>query len=196
MKANLIVVRAEGWKREQWYDETGLRWVNPSPNMRSLQTAAVYPGTCLFEGTNFSEGRGSEHPFEWIGAPFADGARWANELNALHLSGVQFDSLEFTPREIPNVASNPKLNGEYCKGVFVRVTNRKIFQAVPAAVAMLVAAKKLFPQIQWRAYVDRLAGTPRLRTMVDAGLSAEKIVQSWNEEVRQFTAVRKKYLLY
>ena len=85
VKANLIVVKTEGWSRHQWYDQTGLRWINPSPNMKSLATATVYPGTCLFEGTNLSEGRGTDHPFEQIGAPFVEGKRWAGELARLKI---------------------------------------------------------------------------------------------------------------
>ena len=196
VKANLIVVKTEGWSRHQWYDQTGLRWINPSPNMKSLATATVYPGTCLFEGTNLSEGRGTDHPFEQIGAPFLEGKRWAGELARLKLPGVQFDAVEFVPAEIPSVASNPKHKGEKCGGVFIHVADRSAFDPVRTAVAMLVTAKKFFPQFAWKPYVDRLAGTPRLRAMIDNGDAVDEIVGRWSEELRVFEALRTKYLLY
>jgi uncharacterized protein YbbC (DUF1343 family) len=196
VKANLTVVKLEGWERNQWSDETGIQWVKPSPNMMTLATAAVYPGTCLFEGTNLSEGRGTDRPFEYIGAPFIDGKRWAMELNKDMLAGVQFEAVEFVPNEIPHVASNPKHQGKKCGGVFVKVVNRRTFEPIRTTVAMLASAKKLFPEFRWKAYIDKLAGTPRLRLMIDAGNSTDETVASWAIELRTFVQLRKKYLLY
>jgi uncharacterized protein YbbC (DUF1343 family) len=196
VKANLTVVKMEGWQRDQWYDETGIPWVKPSPNMKTLETAVVYPGTCLFEGTNLSEGRGTDRPFEYLGAPFIDGRIWASELNNKSLAGVQFEPIEFVPKAIPNVASNPKFRGEKCGGVFVRVTDRQTFEPIRSAIAMLITAKKLFPGFQWNAYIDKLAGTPRLRNMIDAGTSFAQIASSWMNERNSFIELRKKYLLY
>lgn len=109
IQAGLTVVKMGGWKRTMWYDQTGLKvWVAPSPNLPTLASCVVYPGTCLFEGVNIAEGRGTERPFENIGAPFIDGAKWANMLNAYKLKGVKFEPVEFTPRSIEHVAMNPK----------------------------------------------------------------------------------------
>ncbi len=197
VKATLTVVEMEGWKRSMWYDETGLQWVRPSPNMVTLRTATVYPGTCFIEGTNLSEGRGTERPFEYIGAPWVDGKRWAHELNALHLPGVRFESIEFTPEEIPHAAANPKHRGIKCGGIFVNVTDRNRYEPVRTGVAILSTAKRLFPEMQWRvSSIDRLAGTTKLRLSIDAGMSPDAIAGSWKVEVEQFKRLREQYLLY
>lgn len=198
VKAKLTVVKCTGWKRTQWFDQTGLTWVRPSPNMATLATATVYPGTCLFEGTNLSEGRGVEKPFETIGAPYVDGAVWAKELNALGLPGVRFESVRFTPHEIPNVASRPKHQGKECGGVSVVVTDRERLEPVRMAVHMLATSKRLAGDaFQWRnSSIDRLSGTPALRLAIDAGTPAEEIVNSWKSETDRFGTTRAKYLLY
>ncbi|MCU0454492.1 MAG: DUF1343 domain-containing protein [Bacteroidetes bacterium] len=197
-KAKLTVVTCVGWRRDQWYDQTGLAWVKPSPNMATLTTATVYPGTCLFEGTNLSEGRGVEKPFETIGAPYVDGEAWAKELNARSLPGVRFEPVRFTPREIPNVASRPKHQGAECGGVALIVTDREKLQPVRTAVHMLSTIKQLAGEkFQWRnSSIDRLSGTPALRLAVDAGKPADEIVNSWKPETEQFGTTRTKYLLY
>jgi uncharacterized protein YbbC (DUF1343 family) len=198
VKAQLTVVPCKGWKREQWYDQTGLTWVKPSPNMATLATATVYPGTCLFEGTNLSEGRGVEKPFETIGAPFVDGEAWAKALNARSLPGVRFEPVRFTPREIPNVASRPKHQGVECGGVSVVVTDRERFEPVRTAIHMLETVKRVSgDKFQWRAgSIDRLSGTPSLRLALDAGTSAEDIVKGWSKDLQTFAKVRAKYLRY
>jgi len=197
VKANLIVVKMEGWKREMWFDETGLPWIRPSPNMATLRTATVYPGTCLIEGTNLSEGRGTERPFEYLGAPYVNGKDWATALNLFRLPGVTFEPIDFTPREIPNVTSNPKHKGLKCEGVFVNVWDRQKFEPVKSALYLLSTARKLFPKnFQWRNGLERLTGTPKLRQSLEAGVEPEKIVESWNVELDQFTTLRLKYLLY
>ena len=198
VKASLTVVALEGWKREMWYDETGLAWVKPSPNMTTLTTAVVYPGSCLVEGTNLSEGRGTSFPFIWIGAPYVDGVRWARALNDYRLPGVRFVPVEFTPRAIPNVASNPKYVGERCHGVELQVSDRNAYRPVATAVYVLASARNLFPSgFQWREKgFDRLAGTPRLREEVSAGELPARIVEGWTDELKKFEEMRKKYLLY
>lgn len=196
--AQVTVVAMENWQREMWYDETGLEWVRPSPNMATLQTAVVYPGTCLLEGTNLSEGRGTERPFETLGAPFVDGSRWAERLNAAGLPGVSFEAVTFTPRAIPNVTNNPKYRDQECFGISIRVSDRDRFEPVRSGVQILAAAKELFADsLRWRvSSVDRLAGTAQLRLKLDAGVAPEAIVESWRDEVRQFLEMRKPYLLY
>lgn len=198
VKAKLTVVRMEGWKRSMWYDETGLKWVKPSPNIATLATAVVYPGTCLFEGGSVSEGRGTDQPFEFIGAPYIDGKQLAKELNAYKLRGVWFEPIVFTPREIPNIVANPKHKGVECGGIYVKVVDRDVFEPVKTAVFMLSSIKRLYPEgFQWRTgSIDRLAGTPKLRLALDAGTAPEKIVGMWKEEVERFENIRQEYLLY
>ncbi|MCX6137046.1 MAG: DUF1343 domain-containing protein [Ignavibacteriales bacterium] len=197
-KANLTVVRMEGWNRNTWYDETGLRWVKPSPNMATLRTATVYPGTCLFEGTNLSEGRGSEKPFEYIGSPFMENVRWRDALIGLHLPGVMFDTVSFVPVEIANAVNNPKYKGQLCRGVAVSVTDRNVFEPVLIGVAMVKTAHDAAPndfQFRDRRF-DLLAGSPRVRLMINAGKSVEEIAGSWKVEAESFRKARMRYLLY
>ena len=199
IKASLTVVKMEGWKRTMWYDQTGLNiWVGPSPNLPTLEACVVYPGTCLFEGGTITEGRGTDKPFEIIGAPFIDGSKWAALLNSYKLKGVRFEPVEFTPRSIATKVMHPKHEGVKCGGVMVRVTNREIYEPVKVGVYMLVGAKKLYrDSLQWGTrQLDRLSGTPKLRMSIDAGMPVEKIVHLWDEDVNQFAKVRAKYLLY
>lgn len=198
VKASLTVVKMEGWKRTMWYDETGLKWIKPSPSMVTMKTAALYTGTCFIEGTNFSEGRGTPRPFEYIGASFLDGKKWAEALNSYHLKGVTFEAIEFTPKSVQNVTIHPKYEDVPCQGIFVNVTDRATYEPVKAGVYVLTTAKKLFgDSLKWRENaIDRLAGTKRLRMMVDAGESPEKIVASWGDKLGRFGEIRKKHLLY
>ncbi len=198
IKADLLVVQCDGWTRDMWFDQTGLPWSPPSPNMPTLATATVYPGTCLFEGVNISEGRGTPTPFETIGSPYIDGSQWAETLNAEGLPGVRFEAITFTPVSIPNVVSRPKYKDEACQGVRVIVTDRDVLQPVRTGVAMLVTAKRLFGnELVWReGSIDRLSGTPGLRLAIDAGKTSAEIAGMWREEVHAFSGIREKYLMY
>jgi len=197
IKADLKVVKMEGWKRSMWFDQTGLKWLPPSPNIVTLDAAILYPGTCLFEGANISEGRGTMNPFELIGAPYIDGTAWAKALAAENVKGVTFVPTDFTPKCIPNMATRPKRLGEKCGGVLVKVTNREVLEPVKVAVAMLVTAKKLYPDsLKWRGSINRLSGTPAFKQAIDAGASVEKIVGMWKNDVEKFKKVRAKHLLY
>ncbi len=197
-RAILSVVKMENWKRKQWYDETKLHWIKPSPNMSSLQTATVYPGTCLIEGINVSEGRGTEKPFEYIGAPWINGKELATKMNDERLPGVKFEAIEFTPQEIPNVASNPKYKGQLCGGVYVKVGNRNIINAVKIGLAVVSGIHTLYKdslKFRDRGF-DRLAGTPVIREMILQGKSVGEIESTWKEELKEFMKQRKKILLY
>ncbi|GAA0510248.1 exo-beta-N-acetylmuramidase NamZ family protein [Saccharopolyspora thermophila] len=183
----LDVVRVEGWRERS--AGTDAPWVMPSPNMPTPDTAAVYPGTGLFEGTLLSEGRGTTRPFEIIGAPGIDW-RWAEELNAAGLEGLRFREVSFVPT-FSKHANMP------CGGVQLHPSGR--FDAIHAAVAMIVTARRLFPEVfGWRPdhMIDRLSGSDRLRTMVDAGADAAEIVESWQDDVADFERQREPYLLY
>ncbi|MFA5832803.1 MAG: DUF1343 domain-containing protein [Bacteroidota bacterium] len=196
--AKLTVVKMENWKRSQWFDETKLHWIKPSPNMATLNTATVYPGLCLVEGMNVSEGRGSEKPFEYIGAPWINGKELSKLLNAQKLSGVTFQPIEFIPKEIPNVTSNPKYKDQLCSGVYVNVTNRKKFGSVKAGIALIWGIHTLYKdslKFRDRGF-DRLAGTPVIREMILEGKTADEIEDTWKEELKEFMKLRKKVLLY
>lgn len=185
--SKLDVIRAEGWKSRS--ADAGLPWVPPSPNMPTPDTAAVYPGTGLFEGTLLSEGRGTTRPFETIGAPGIDW-RWAEELNAAGLAGVRFRETYFVPT-FSKHAYAP------CGGVQVYRSGE--IDAIRIAVSMIVTARRLYPQtFGWQPVnlIDKLSGSDRLRTMVDAGAGVPEIVDPWQEDVTGFERQREPYLLY
>ncbi len=197
-KAKLSVVKMENWKRSFWFDQTALPWVNPSPNMKTLATATVYPGLCLIEGINVSEGRGTERPFEQIGAPWLNGKELSTLLNAQKLPGVTFAPAEFTPQEIPNVASNPKYRGRLCSGVSMTVTDRKKFRPVLSGIAVVWGIHRLHPdslKFRDRGF-DRLAGTPAVREQIQSGKHFREIADGWKTETEEFKKQRQGVLLY
>ena len=188
---SLEVVKLKGWRRDDLHSDTGLDWVLPSPNVPTPQTALVYPGTCLFEGTVYSEGRGTTRPFEIIGAPGVDW-RWAEALNRAGLPGVRFREAYFVP-------TFQKWVNQACGGVQVHVTDEKRFEAIRTAVTMLVTAKQTHPEIfAWRPdnFIDKLSGSARLRTMIDAGASVAEVTGAWRAELAAFARLREKYLIY
>jgi uncharacterized protein YbbC (DUF1343 family) len=197
-KVDLTVIPMEGWKRSMWYDETGLPWMAPSPNMKTLSTAAVYPGTCLFEATNISEGRGTPKPFEYIGAPNLNSGKAAARLNALHLPGVVFRPATFTPRRDPVAAPDPKYKDQLCNGLYVRVTDRKKFRPVLTGVMMLSVLHTLYPRkfqlMQGR--LDRLVGDTLIGEKLMKGAIGRNVLDVFNTQLDQFRQLRAKYLLY
>ena len=189
--SSLEVVKLKGWRRDDLFSDTGLDWILPSPNMPTPQTALVYPGTCLFEGTVLSEGRGTTRPFEIIGAPGIDW-RWAEALNQAKLPGVRFRETYFVP-------TFSKFVNQTCGGVQLHITDERRFAPIKTAVTMLVTAKQVHPNVfAWRPdnYIDKLSGSARLRTMVDAGASVGEVTGAWREELAAFTRLREKYLIY
>jgi uncharacterized protein YbbC (DUF1343 family) len=188
---NLEVVRLQGWRRDELFSETGLQWVLPSPNMPTPHTALAYPGTCLFEGTVLSEGRGTTRPFEIIGAPGMDW-HWAEALNAAGLPGVEFREHYFVP-------TFSKWLNETCGGVQVHITDERRFEAIRTAVTMIVTAKQAHPDVfGWRPdnYIDKLSGSDRLRLMVDAGAGVGEVIDAWRSELAAFAKLRERYLIY
>jgi beta-N-acetylhexosaminidase len=199
--ATLDVVPLEGWSRDTWYDETGLPWVNPSPNMPSLTTATLYPGTCFFEGTTLSEGRGTTKPFELVGAPWVDADRWAEALDGQDIDGVGFRPAYFTPMF-------SKHERKRIEGVQVHVLDRESIDPVTVGLTMLVSAFKLFPEADWLEtndgyFVDKLAAGDYLRKTVDgtaedaspADIVAD-IRSMWQPELEAFDERREQYTLY
>jgi uncharacterized protein YbbC (DUF1343 family) len=197
-KCDLIVAKMEGWERNMWYDQTGLKWIKPSPNMSSLSTAIVYPGTCFFEGTNVSEGRGTDKPFEYIGAPWLNAVKTAKDLNQFNLGGVKFEPIETTPVLTPNNAAKPKYFNQKCNDIYIKVTDRNIFKTLESALYLLWEIKKSNPDnFKWREKAfDRLCGTPEVRLMLDQGKTPEEIITAWQKDLDNFKKIRSKYLLY
>lgn len=190
---DLKVIKINGWKRQAWLDESDIPWVAPSPNMSSLATAAVYPGACLVEGTIASEGRGTDKPFEKVGAPWVDAEEFASELNMLNLPGVQFEALNFTPHARHWV----KFKDEQCNGVFIKVLDRNEFMPVKTGVSIVWMLKKLYPkEFAWSNTIDRLYGSDNLRKGVDEGRNLDYFVKDAAHNLQKFMKRREKYLLY
>ncbi|HUF30943.1 MAG TPA: DUF1343 domain-containing protein [Gemmatimonadaceae bacterium] len=192
VEASVIVVPMAGYTRAMWFDETGIPWVNPSPNLRDLEATLLYTGTVFFEGTNLSEGRGTDAPFRLVGAPWlTDAGAIAAELNAKGLAGVRFDSTSRT------VSAGQKHGGLTIPMIEVIVVDRDSIVPVEVGAHMLrVIRSRHLPDWQWRvAHIDRLAGTDELRSAVE-GDRVEELLASWREQARRFAADRTPYLLY
>ena len=193
VEATLHVVPADGWRRDVTYDRTGLPWVPPSPNMPTLESALAYPGTCLFEGTPLSVGRGTDHAFQWVGAPWLDGAALADALNAYGIEGVRFEPATFTPRN----PGDGKFPDTEVYGVRLVPTTTD-YDASRAAVAILVETYRAAgDRWSWReAHFDRLAGTDALRLGVIAGQDVAALTSGWPDAVAAFERRRAPYLIY
>jgi uncharacterized protein YbbC (DUF1343 family) len=198
--ATLEVIPMEGWRREMYFDATGLTWIISSPNIPTLDTTTVYPGGVLFEGTNVSEGRGTTRPFELLGAPWVVAESFADAMNRRQLPGVFFRPALFEP-------TFHKHANKGCAGCQVHVLDRQTFQPVKAGVALIEAFHASDPdQFRWkdppyeyefdRMPIDCLAGSSELREQIDGGMSAREIARSWEPAVGAFTKLRERYLLY
>jgi len=196
----LDVIAMEGWERAMQWPETGLPWINTSPNIPGFETALVYPGACFFEATSASEGRGTETPFTWLGAPWADGPALADTLNAHGLPGVRFEAARFTPRPIEGMDTNPKHEGQALQGIRYVVTDRQVFQPVEAGIHVLYAFYRQAPDaaafLARPEGLARLAGTTRLAAMLTQGTGPEAVIAAWQDDVVSFRQRRAPYLLY
>jgi uncharacterized protein YbbC (DUF1343 family) len=198
--AELEIVPMEGWSRDMYWDDTGLPWVMPSPNMPTFDTAVVYPGTVLFEGTMLSEGRGTTRPFELIGAPWLDGELLAERMNSAGLPGVHFRPAMFEPTFQKHAKTT-------CGGCQIHVTSRQKFEPVEVGVSLLRECYGLAPErFDWRAPpyeyehdkmpIDILAGSPSLRQQIEQQVVLADIVASWHSGETDFAEARRAYLLY
>jgi uncharacterized protein YbbC (DUF1343 family) len=198
--ADLEVAPMAGWRRDMYYEDTGLPWVLPSPNIPTPESAVVYPGTVLFEGTNVSEGRGTTRPFELVGAPWIDAERFARGMNGLDLGGVRFRPAVFEP-------TFHKHAGSSCGGCQIHVQDRASFRPVETGVALAAALRAADPdRFRWRdppyeyehdkLPFDILAGSSELREEIERGTPARQIARSWEEPVRRFNTLRERFLLY
>ncbi|HSJ10904.1 MAG TPA: DUF1343 domain-containing protein, partial [Longimicrobiales bacterium] len=192
--ADLTVIPLEGWQRSLWFDYTGLPWVAPSPNMPNVQSAAHYPGTCLFEGTNLSVGRGTPRAFQQIGAPWLDAFTIVQRLREHALPGVRIDAVTFTPQN----AGDGKYSDTVVRGVRFTVTDRTTYDPTVTAIAALVEIRALHADsLAFHvAHFDRLAGTDQVRTDLLSGASVERITRAWAAQLARFDLVRRRYLLY
>jgi len=190
-KVRLTIVPMKGWKRGMWFEETGLPWVTPSPNMPTVDTAVVYPGQVLLEGTNLSEGRGTTHPFEWFGAPWIDGYEAAARLNALHLPGVIFREQWFAP-------TFSKFTGERCGGCQLHVIDRTAYQSFWTTLEIIGVLRSMAPDrfVFHDDYFDKLCGTSVVREELLRGVPPAQIVRECEPSLREFETLRKPYLLY
>jgi uncharacterized protein YbbC (DUF1343 family) len=200
INVGLHVVECRGWERDQYLDQTGRPWVLPSPNMPTLDTAIVYPGQCLLEGTNLSEGRGTTRPFELCGAPWIDPDRLVRRLEAEEIPGAAFRPVTFRP-------TFHKFAGQTCGGIQLHVLDRDAFRPVRTGLAVLAAFRAEDPdRFRWRTEpyefvadrpaIDLLFGGPRERLALEAGLSADEVARPWAEEEEAFRARREAHLLY
>lgn len=189
IKCDLAVVPCEGWKREMWFDETNLTWVNPSPNMRNLTQATLYPCIGLLEATNLSVGRGTDQPFETFGAPWIDALKLAAALNGANLPGLRFVPIEFTPKS--SVFKDKK-----CHGVYVIVSDRDAIRPVMSGLTIAWTLRELFGDA---FEIDKVVRLLQNRKTLDAMKSTKdpkSLPASWNDELEQFKAIRKKHLMY
>lgn len=193
VEVELHVVPADGWRRDMTYDLTGLPWVKPSPNMPSVESALAYAGTCLFEATPLSVGRGTERAFQWVGAPWLDGEELAAALNAYAIPGVRFEAARFTPAG----SGDGKFDGVEVQGVLL-VPVSTDYDAPRAGIALLIEAKKRSAsQWAWRTrHMDGLSGTDAVRLALDAGKGLDEVVAGWDEALVEFAAKRAAYLIY
>lgn len=188
----LTVEPMDGWQRSMFFEETGLTWCPPSPNMPSPLTALVYPGTCLFEGTQFSVGRGTTMPFQYLGSAVVDGRLWAEQTAALNCPGAAFRDVWFTPLADP--FKSTLLHGLHCA-----VANPTVFDPITTGMALLSTGRKLAGKTFWRGTgkeFDRLCGTHQVRTLLDKGATLEDLTASWQTDLARFGSLRQAHLLY
>ncbi|OGU71050.1 MAG: hypothetical protein A3G43_02065, partial [Ignavibacteria bacterium RIFCSPLOWO2_12_FULL_56_21] len=189
--AKLTVIRLEGWKRTMWFDETGLPWVRPSPNLRRLDAVLLYPGMVLLEGTNLSEGRGTEYPFEQTGAPWMRSAEVVKTMNRLDHSGVRFDTVMLSVQ-----SGEPKYGGRSIPGVKLTVTDRDAIRPVATAMFLLETIRKLHPkECILRPAMDLRGGTDNVRTAIEKGRVGEFMEES-EKATAVFVKLREQFLLY
>jgi uncharacterized protein YbbC (DUF1343 family) len=194
----LTVIPMENYNRNLYYDETNLPWTNPSPNIPDLETAIIYPGLCLIEATNVSEGRGTYSPFKQIGAPWIDADSLMYHLNKQNLPGVIFEPGQFTPMSIPTMSKYPKHKNEICNGIELNITNRDNYNSILTGITLLWAIYKLYPNelIINKESMGRLWGSDNLFQLLQDGKIPLEIIKSYQTELEQFLQIRKKYLIY
>ncbi len=195
---DLHVIPLRNWKRDQWHDQTNLPFIPSSPNLPTLDAVTLYPGTCLIEGSNLSEGRGTTRPFEYIGAPWIKAEALSEQLNDLKLAGVRFRPVYFVP-------TFSKYQGELCAGIHLYVTDRERFQPISAMLHVLQTLKRSYPDdFAWRGAwlpgrrlpIDLLWGSEGLRRHIDSDRPVEELIKSWETSLTRFLELRARYMIY
>ena len=189
LDVKLEVVRMQNWSRRQYFDHTGLAWVSPSPNLRSVEEVVLYPAVGLLESTNLSVGRGTDTPFEVLGAPFVDAEALARNVSARGIPGLAVEPVTFTPTASPH-------QGKGCKGLRLRVTDRERFEPVRAAVTIALALQELHPSEWDLDHVDRMLQSKAALDGIRAGLGVEAIAATWSGPLASFVKKRERFLLY
>lgn len=193
INADLVVIPVAGLTRSMWYEQTGLPWTPPSPNMPSVESATHYAGFCIFEGTNLSVGRGTPAAFQMIGAPWLDARALIARLNSYKFPGVRYEAITFTPVQ----PGDNKYGGQVLNGVRLITTDRRTYDPTRVAVAALLEVRKQHPQeFQWTGTFPRLYGVRGARARIEAGATYEQLTQDWDAQLRAFEAKRAAYLLY
>jgi uncharacterized protein YbbC (DUF1343 family) len=193
VRVDLTVIPVEGWSRTMTFEETDLPWIPPSPNMPSVESAIHYTGTCLFEGTTISVGRGTDMAFQIVGAPWLDSDSLAKAMAAYDISGVRIEPVSFTPED----PGDGKFGGQESFGVRLTALD-PTYDATLAALALLVETRRMSgANWEWRvAHFDRLAGTDRLREGLDSERSIQELRAGWDEDLEAFNQIRSRYLIY
>ena len=189
--AELIVIKAKNWKRSEWFDQTGFPWTNPSPNLRSLAALTHYPGTVYFEGTNLTEGRGTDRPFEQMGAPWLNAVEVARVMNARNLPGIRFEAITMTVA--PTAA---KHKGLTIPAIRLAITDRQAYRPVATALLLIDEIRRQHPKdFTWRPSIDRLTGTDKVRQAIESG-QLPALLARWDREAAEFKESSKQFLLY
>ena len=189
--SDLIVVRTTNWRRSQWQDQTGLPWVNPSPNLRSLLALNSYPGSVYFEGTNLSEGRGTDRPFEQFGASWLNAPQVARVMNERRIPGVRFEAIT-----MPVLQTAAKFPGQTIPGIRFAITDRQAYRPVRTSLLLIDEIRRQHPQdFAWRGSIDRLTGSDKVRLAIEGG-RLPALLEEWDREAADFVESRKPFLLY
>jgi uncharacterized protein YbbC (DUF1343 family) len=189
--ADLIVARVANWSRSQWFDETGLPWVNPSPNLRSFAALQSYPGSVYFEGTNLTEGRGTDRPFEQIGASWLNAPEVARIMNGMELPGIRFEAIT-----MPVAPTAAKFKGETIPAIRFAVTDRHAYRPVRTSLLLIDEIRRQHPRdFAWGPSIDRLTGSDKVRLAIDGGRLLS-LLEEWDREAADFLETRRPFLLY
>ena len=190
-RTDLDIVKMKDWHRTLWHDETGLPWIMPSPNMPTLDTAIIYPGTVLFEGTNVSEGRGTTRPFQVIGSPWINGLKLKERIKSLKPPGVQIMEMKFRP-------TFSKYAGEVCFGIYINIADRNSFKPFEFSIALIQEILDLYPDLTefYSSYFDKVTGNSRIRKMLTSGYSAEEIIERFLDETNKYISKIEEIKMY
>jgi uncharacterized protein YbbC (DUF1343 family) len=197
-KPGFEIIKMKNWKREFFWDDFESQWIPTSPNIPDFETVLLYPATCLLEGTNISEGRGTKNPFKIIGAPFIDPKQLISELEKSGLAGCDLETIDFKPETIPGKADNPKYENQVSHGIQIHILDKNNFNQLEFGIKLLVTLHNLYPE-NFKfipAQFDQLTGDKKMREMIEQNKSVENILNYINQQSKNFNSTREKYLLY